>query len=252
MTIGIIGAMPEEVALLAARIENLTQQKRGTRNYLQGSLHGKKVVVVFSGWGKVAAASTATTLIEKFAVDLILFTGVAGAVAVDLQIGDIVVADKLIQHDLDASGVPGIKRYEVPLLGISTFRLEPRWVELAKKAAGEYLAEDLARDVPGELRAEFAIKRPRVRTGLIISGDQFIASAEKVSLLRQELPEALCVEMEGAAVAQVCHEYEVGLAVLRAISDKSDHSASINFPNFIQKIASHFTCGIAGKFVQKL
>ncbi|HTV47277.1 MAG TPA: 5'-methylthioadenosine/adenosylhomocysteine nucleosidase [Phycisphaerae bacterium] len=252
MTIGIIGAMPEEIALLSDRLENITRQKRGTRNYLQGSLFGKKLVLVFSGWGKVAGASTATTLIEKFGVDFILFTGVAGAVADDLQIGDIVVADKLIQHDLDASGVPGIKRYEVPLLGISTFALEPRWVELAKKSAGRYLAEDLAKDVPTELRAEFGITSPQVRTGLIISGDQFIASTAELRRLRTELPDAQCVEMEGAAVAQVCHEHGIPLAVLRTMSDKSDHSASINFPSFIRKIASHFTCGIAGKFIQEV
>lgn len=252
MTIGIIGAMPEETALLAQALQNATPETRGTRNFIHGNLSGKNVILVFSGWGKVAAASAAVTLIEKFGVNFILFTGVAGAIAVDLQIGDIIAADQLMQHDLDASGVPGIKRYEVPLLGVAKFVIEPKWSELAQQAAQRYLQQDAEDDTPGKLRVEFGIKNPKVRRGLIISGDQFIASVEKVNQLRKELPAAQCVEMEGAAAAQVCYEHKIPLAVIRVISDKADHTASIDFPLFIKKIASHFTCGIAREFIKSL
>ena len=103
MTIGVIGAMPEEVALLARDLEGARPERRGARDYLRGRLHGRDVVVVFSGWGKVASASTATTLIEVFGVEAVVFTGVAGALAADLAVGDVVIGTELLQHDLDAS-----------------------------------------------------------------------------------------------------------------------------------------------------
>ena len=145
MTIGVIGAMPEEVALLARDLEGARPERRGARDYLRGRLHGRDVVVVFSGWGKVASASTATTLIEVFGVEAVVFTGVAGALAADLAVGDVVIGTELLQHDLDASAVPGIARYEAPGLGVSRFTADARLVALAQAAAGRYLAERLSR-----------------------------------------------------------------------------------------------------------
>ena len=245
MTIGVIGAMPEEVALLARDLEDPRAERRGARDYLRGRLHGRDAVVVFSGWGKVASASTATTLIEVFGVEAVVFTGVAGALAPDLAVGDVVIGTELLQHDLDASAVPGIARYEVPLLGVSRFTADLRLVALAQSAAGRYLTERLAADVGEDHLSEFGLHSPTVRTGLIVSGDQFISSGDRVAEILADLPDALCVEMEGAAVAQVCFEHRVPFVVLRAISDRADHAAPVDFPRFLRTVASHLTCGVA-------
>ena len=249
MRIGVLGAMSEEIALLRNGLENPQVQTRGMRDYWQGSLFGRSAVLAFSRWGKVASASTVTTLIESFEVDLVVFTGVAGALAPDLDIGDIVIAESLMQRDMDASALPGIKLFEIPLLGVENFPIEKRLVDLATESARRYLTEDLPNDVPSELLHEFGIVQPKVHTGLIISGDQFVASTEAQSKIKRAIPAALCVEMEGAAVAQVCYEHDVPVAVVRAISDKADHSAVINFPRFVDKVASHFTCGIVREFI---
>jgi len=124
LRIGVVGAMSEEIALLRNALENPQVQTRGMRDYWQGSLFGRSVVLAFSRWGKVASASTVTTLIEFFEVDLVVFTGVAGALAPDLDIGDIVIAESLMQHDMDASALPGIKPFEIPLLGVENFPIK--------------------------------------------------------------------------------------------------------------------------------
>ena len=244
MKIGVIGAMPQEVALLARDLRDARTERRGVRDYLSGRLVGHEAVVVFSGWGKVASASTATTLIEVFGVDAVVFTGVAGALAPDLAIGDVVIGDQLLQHDLDASAVPGIARYEVPLLGVSRFKADARLVALAEAAARRYLSERLADDVGPDHLRDFGLHDPAVRTGLIVSGDQFISSLARVQEILGDLPDALCVEMEGAAVAQVCFEHGRPWVVLRVISDKADHAAPIDFPRFLTTVASHLTCGV--------
>jgi len=249
LRIGVVGAMSEEIALLRNGLENPQVQTRGMRDYWQGSLFGRSVVLAFSRWGKVASASTVTTLIESFEVDLVVFTGVAGALAPDLDIGDIVIAESLMQHDMDASALPGIKPFEIPLLGVENFPIKKRLVDLATESARRYLTEDLPNDVPSELLHEFGIVQPKVCTGLIITQDQVVGSTEAQSKIKRAIPAALCVEMEGAAVAQVCYEHDVPVAVVRAISDKADHSAVINFPRFVDKVASHFTCGIVREFI---
>ena len=249
MRIGIVGAMLEEIALLQKDLQDAEAQARGMRHYSRGTLYGKDVVLVFSRWGKVAAASTVTTLIEVFDVELIIFTGVAGAVSEDLEIGDVIIGSNLIEHDLDASALPGIERFEIPLLGVSSFAATPQLVQLAMKSAERYLTLDLRNDVPAELLAEFTIETPKVRSGLIISGDQFIANPQTLADLKRALPDAQCAEMEGAAVAQVCYEHNVPLIVVRTISDKADHSAAINFPQFVEKVASHFTSGIVKELI---
>jgi adenosylhomocysteine nucleosidase len=106
--------------------------------------------------------------------------------------------------------------------------------------------------VPGELLAEFGIQRPKVRSGLIISGDRFIADNEMVKGLIEALPNAQCVEMEGAAVAQVCFEHKVPVIVMRTISDRADHSAAIDFPKFVQRIASKFTSGVLKQLIAQI
>ncbi|TLS76345.1 5'-methylthioadenosine/adenosylhomocysteine nucleosidase [Mariprofundus erugo] len=243
MNIGIMGAMTEEISQLLQHISETGRETRGMREYVSGTLRGKKVTIVFSRWGKVAAASTATTLIERYGVNYLIFTGVAGAMDQDLHVGDIVIADTLIQHDMDASALPGIERHEIPLLGISSFKVDSRHTDSARLAAESYLSENLTTDIDVHTLHAFHIHTPRVVTGTIASGDQFIADNQSAHALREQIPALKCVEMEGAAVAQVAHEHGIPYLVIRTISDKANESAAIDFPRFIDKVASRFTCG---------
>jgi len=252
MKIGIMGAMAEEVSQLRHHISKAKAETHGMREYVSGHILGKSVTVVFSRWGKVAASSTATTLVERYGVDCIVFSGVAGALDPGLNIGDIVVASRLVQHDMDASVLPGIAKYEIPLLGVSRFKVDERYVSSARRAAEAYLAEDLSGDVSDEALKEFRISGPQVTTGIIASGDQFIADATIAQSLRRQLPGLKCVEMEGAAVAQVAYEHSIPCIVLRTISDKADHSSVIDFPRFVSTIACHFTCGSVLRLVEML
>jgi len=249
MRIGILGAMPEEIDLLAVELRKEEETTIGRRQYLAGKLFDQDAVIVFSRWGKVASASTVTTLIDHFGVGMIIFTGVAGAVSEELEIGDIVVASELVQHDLDASAIPPFQRFEVPLLGVTHLQVAADTVEQVGRAAREYLTKQIASDIGPETLAEFNIAHPKVVIGTIASGDQFIADPEKVARLRLDIPNLKCVEMEGAAVAQVCHEHDIPFMVMRAISDKADHSAKIDFTKFLNRIASHYTRGVIRNFL---
>jgi adenosylhomocysteine nucleosidase len=244
VTIGILGAMPQEIARLTGAIAAPRAETRGMRDYVSGRLGGQDVVLVFSRWGKVAAASTVTTLVEAFGVDRILFTGVAGAIAEDLNIGDVVIATELIQHDMDVSAVLALKRFEIPLLHRASFAADAAMSDAATRAAEAYLAGALRDDIVAAELREFGVVGPKVRSGLIVSGDQFIADATRVAGLRALLPAAQCVEMEGAAVAQVCYEHGVPVAVVRVVSDRADHAAPVDFLRFIDNVASHLTSGI--------
>jgi adenosylhomocysteine nucleosidase len=240
MKIGIMGAMIEEIVHLKRAIQQSSHHERGRREFTSGMLQGHEVVVVFSRWGKVAASSTATTLIEHFGVDLLIFTGVAGAIDEELNVGDIVIGSQLVQHDMDASAIPGIKKFEIPLLGLQFFEPPSHFVAKAKLAAQTYFKHH---SVAAEILAKFDISHPKVVTGLIASGDQFIASGTVANALRQHLPHLQCVEMEGAAVAQVAYEHNIPCLVVRTISDKANSTAPLDFPVFLQEVAAHFTCG---------
>ncbi len=246
MKLGIIGAMPQEIDRISEELETKSIETIAGRSYHIGRFAGVDSILVFSHWGKVAAAITATTLIERFGVDCIIFTGVAGAVSPMLNVGDIVIADRLIQHDFDVSAAGILSKYEIPFLGISFFPVEEKLVELAKQAAEEYLMEN------NHPPAHALQRRGSVFVGMIASGDQFIANPDKLEELRAAIPDLLCVEMEGAAVAQVCHEYGIPYLVIRTISDKADHSAPMDFLSFIQEIARHYSHGILQKLVPHL
>jgi adenosylhomocysteine nucleosidase len=256
MKVGIVGAMLQEIALLQKDLQNIRRQTRGMREYLEGELYGKETVLVFSRCGKVAAASTVTTLIEVFDVDFVVFTGVAGAADPALEIGDVVIGTTLVQHDLDPR--PLFRRFEVPLLDKITFETPPYIVALARDSASLYLHKLIHQDIAAETLSAFGINSPpRLHEGLIVSGDQFIANPATLAGLRTALidaglPAPLCVEMEGAAVAQVCDEHAVPLIVMRTISDKADHSAAIDFVPFIDKVASHFTRGIVEGLIRRV
>jgi adenosylhomocysteine nucleosidase len=178
----------------------------------------------------VAAATTATALIERFHVDRIVFTGVAGGLATGVNRGDVVVADSFLQHDLDAS--PIFPRYEVPLYGTDRFATEP--------ALTEQLAAAVKRALPGA----------NVHRGLVVSGDRFVSSSPESRQLQASLPDALAVEMEGAAFAQVCHDYGVPFAAVRTVSDRADDDAHGDFLQFIEHVASRHSAAIVEAFLR--
>ncbi|MEK3964086.1 5'-methylthioadenosine/adenosylhomocysteine nucleosidase [Paenibacillus sp. FSL H7-0323] len=211
--IGLIGAMDEEIKLLLEGMEDKrTKVKAGIQYYL-GNILGKSVVLCKSGVGKVNAAVTTQILIDNFGVSRVLFTGVAGAVHPELNIGDIVISSTCVQHDMDATGL-GFARGEIPYQETSVFQADPALVQLAEKACNE-------------LGQKYLI-------GKVLSGDQFISNAEIVAELREQMDGA-CVEMEGAAVAQVCHMNATPFVIIRSMSDKSDGSAEVDFREFTEQ-----------------
>jgi adenosylhomocysteine nucleosidase len=179
---------------------------------------------VLSRIGKVAAATTATVLNERFHVDRIVFTGVAGGLARGVNRGDVVVADAFLQHDLDAS--PIFPKYEVPLYGTSRFATDP------------VLSLQLA------AAAQKALPGTTLHRGLVVSGDRFVSSGVESRALQSALPEALAVEMEGAAIAQVCHDYGLPFAAVRTVSDRADDAAHGDFLRFIEEVASRHSAAI--------
>lgn len=241
--IGLIGAMPQELEHVVTRIEDLEVSEKGNREYYKGRLNGHRVVAVFSRGGKVAAAITVTTLILEFEVDEVIFTGVAGAVNPDVRVGDIVIATRLIQHDVDPR--PLMPRYEIPFLGVTWFETDKGLVEKARRAATHLLAEE----DKSEVRRKFGITSPRVILGDIACGDQFIGSHQAVNQLSADIPSLQCVEMEGAAVAQVCYEYDIPFVVIRSISDNANDDALVDFMAYIDEVANHYSVEIVKRML---
>jgi len=248
--LAILSAMEEENALLRAELHDAEQHTLGRRNYHIGSLFGQPVIVVFSHWGKVAAASTVTALITRFNVSEVVFTGVAGAVSSELHIGDIVVANQLYQHDMDVR--PILPRHTIPLLGQAAMDASQDRIDQLKSAATAFLENDLENTIDPTLRDSLSLSQRRCVIGGIASGDQFISSSAAVDDLRQRLPGLSCVEMEGGAVAQVCTEFDVPFSVVRTISDSANESAGVDFPVFIEQVASQYSFGIIKRFLQQL
>lgn len=242
-TIGIMGAMPEEIEGVVALLSNCVAVSMGKRTYFSGQINGIDTVVVFSRWGKVAAATTVTTLIHEFKISELLFTGVAGAISDNLKIGDIVLGKRLIQHDMDAR--PLMPQYEIPLLSQTYFESDTILLNSATKAINAVFENNSLHAIIGEEELmEFNISQPKLVIGDIASGDQFFSSKEQKHALNSQLPNILCVEMEGAAVAQVCYEYEVPFCIIRTISDTADDQSHIDFPSFIKKISSKYASEI--------
>lgn len=168
-----------------------------------------------------------------------------------LRIGDVVVADRLIQHDMDASPLPAFQRFEIPLLGKTYFEMDSGILQRAQLAAQSYANGRFFDDVPAERRAAFSIDQPAIYSGLIASGDQFLVNPAVTCELCAALPGLLCAEMEGAAVAQVCYEMgDVPAAVIRVISDQADHAAVVDFTRFLAEVAEHITGGIVRTLLQ--
>ena len=224
MTLAIVSAMHEELSAVLALMPDEHQVVAGGRTFWRGSLHGREVVCVLSRIGKVAAATTATALVERFGVRAIVFTGVAGGLAPGVHVGDVVVADSFLQHDLDVS--PLFPRYEVPLYGTSRFDTDGPLTQRLVAAVGTAL--------PGV----------RLHRGLVASGDRFVSTSAESRVLQQALPQALAVELEGAAIAQVCRDYGVPYAAVRTISDRADDAAHGDFTRFVQQVASRHSAAI--------
>lgn len=243
--IGIMAAMPQELQALLDLMPDEDRVQRGGRTFWRGHVQGREVVAVLSGIGKVAAATTATLLIDAFGVSQLWFTGVAGGLGEDVRVGDVVVADALVQHDMDAS--PLFPRHELPGLGVS--RLHPPAPLVARVADAVRETLSPQRLAPGGPLAHIhpetlGLRAPQVHTGLIASGDQFVNSADDVETLRRHLPGVLAVEMEGAAVAQVCEAFATPYAVVRTISDRADASAHLDFERFVRSVASPYSLAI--------
>jgi len=216
-TLAVVSAMHEELRALLPLLDDCRIQRIAGRDFHQGHLHGQPIVMVLSGIGKVAAAATAVLLMQAFDVQRLVFTGVAGGLHADVAVGDVIVGRQLLQHDMDAS--PLFPRFEVPLTGRARFDADPLLSDALAAAV---------RRLPGV----------RLHQGLIVSGDRFVSSAAQSDALRAVLPDALAVEMEGAAVAQVCADFGRPCAVVRTISDRADDSAHVDFARFIEEVAS--------------
>jgi adenosylhomocysteine nucleosidase len=247
--IAIMGAMHEEVHGLVAQMQNVSEEKAGQRTYYKGVLFGQEAVVAFSRWGKVAAATTATHLINHYKPSLLLFTGVAGAIHHELNIGDVVVGRKLYQHDMDAR--PLMKKFEIPLLGKTFFETDAMLREKAFEAVTHLQTkEKLISEIDKEELKQYNIDTPKVYVGNIASGDKFFNTTPQKEELLEALPNVYCVEMEGAAVAQVCYEYGIPFNIIRIISDVADDNAHIDFPAFIRNIASHYSVAIVKEILK--
>lgn len=210
MKIGILVAMEEEIKRLTTEISDTTQHIIAKQKFYDGKLHNQPVTIVQSGIGKVNAAIATSLLIDRFEVDLVINTGSAGALATNLQIGDLVVADKLAYNDVDNrifdysyGQIPQMEKYFVSDTEIN--------LKIVKAAQENW----------------------PVKTGLIVSGDSFISEQSKIIEIQQYYPNALVTEMEGAAVGQVCAQFNIPFTVIRAVSDTADEEATIDFNQFV-------------------
>jgi adenosylhomocysteine nucleosidase len=208
--------MPQEQTGVLSLLTERRTTTHGGRTFHHGLIAGQPVVLALSKVGKVAAATTAASLIMEHRCSGIVFTGVAGGLGADVRVGDVVIATHLMQHDMDAS--PLFPKYEVPLYGKSQFETDAALTHRLREASST-----LGRTV---------------HEGLIVSGDRFVATRHECAALRRAVPQALAVEMEGAAVAQVCFDFGVPCAVVRTISDGADDDAHVDFTTFVQEVAS--------------
>jgi len=238
MRLGIISALKEEQQGLVNAMSGPQRHDYAMREFTLGSLWNIDAVCVLSRIGKVAAAMTASILVEKYGVTHIVFTGVAGSGDKLVKVGDIVVAEQLVQHDMDAR--PLFPRFEVPLTGLQRFASDAVLTSHLAGAASDFLLEGAHAVLTAMEIKQFALQRNDMHVGLIASGDQFIGSATHLAGLKQALPDLLAVEMEGAAVAQVCFELGVPFAVMRTISDNANDEAAVDFMQFVQTVASRY------------
>lgn len=219
MIIGIIGAMEEEVAQLKQIMKVTENIEYAQMHFCKGALCDKEVVIVRSGIGKVNAAICAQILVDKFGAEVLINTGIAGSLDAAIDIGDMVISTDLVEHDMDTT-IFGDPIGQIPRMDTFSFPADPVLVEKAV-AANEEANPDI-----------------KTFTGRIVSGDQFVSSHEVKEKLVQNF-QAKCTEMEGAAIAHAAYLNKVSCVIIRAISDKADNSASMDYPTFEKKAIEH-------------
>lgn len=224
--IGIIGAMDEEVISLKRKMEVKEQREIAGMVFFIGTVAGKEVAVVRCGIGKVNAAVCTQILVDIFNAEYVINTGVAGALYPELNIGDIVVSSDTVEHDMDASAV-GNPRGEIPRMQKTYFEADAKLIEAAKTAAENLKGEH------------------QVFVGRVASGDQFVCSMKVKEDIYSTFT-AYCAEMEGAAIAHTCYLNQVPFVIIRAISDKADQSADVNFEEFVDVAAKNASRMIEG------
>lgn len=217
--IGIIGAMEEEVALLKEKMQIDGVLKRASMEFYKGTLQGKEVVVVRSGIGKVNAGLCTQILVDLFDVKKVINTGIAGSLDAGINIGDIVISAEALQHDMDATQF-GYPLGQIPRMETFAFPADAAMVKVAKEACEKVNPE------------------VQVFTGRVVTGDQFVASRELKDRIKGNF-DGLCTEMEGAAIAQAAWLNEVPFVIIRAISDKADDSAEMDYPTFERQAILH-------------
>ncbi|MHC4544767.1 MAG: 5'-methylthioadenosine/adenosylhomocysteine nucleosidase [Planctomycetota bacterium] len=246
-TTAILGAFNKEIIMLEEQLTDKQQQKIEGMRFVTGKLHGKSVVVAWTGIGKVNAAMTTTLLIEHFKPSDVIFSGIAGGVNPKLAPGDIVIAAETAHHDMGILGEDGFYNRGVinPLDGIRNpvyLLADERLLKLAEKAAEQVELETIKTTV-GE-------RSPRIIKGVVVTGDVFVASPEKSAELREKL-NADAVEMEGAAVAQICYQRQIPHLVVRSISDKADKTARMDSMMF-QEMAAKNSAALIVKITELL
>lgn len=229
--IGIIGAMEEEVTALKEKLTDVKLLKKASMDFYSGKLHGVEAVVVRSGIGKVNAGICTQILADIYGVDAVINTGIAGSLRAEIDIGDIVISTDTLQHDMDATGFgyePGV----IPRMETSCFQADQELIEKAKAACRE------------------AVPEIHVFTGRVVSGDQFVSDkAVKERILRQF--DGMCTEMEGAAIAQAAYLNGIPFVIIRAISDKADDSATMDYPTFERQAIAH-SVALVENFTKRL
>lgn len=211
MKIGIIAAMEEELELLVENLEDKSQETVLSNVYYSGRYGEHELVLVQSGVGKVMSAMSVAILVESFKVDAIINTGSAGAVATGLNVGDVVVADTLVYHDVDLTAFG----YDYGQMS-----MQPLYFHSDKTFVSTF-------------EAVLSKEEMTSKVGLIATGDSFIAGQEKIDVIKGHFPQVLAVEMEGAAIAQAAQATGKPFVVVRAMSDTAAHDANITFDEFI-------------------
>lgn len=211
MKIGIIGAMEEEILLLKSKMSNKKEWTEAKADFIEGQIGEVEVVLVRCGIGKVNAALTTTLLLAKHDIDLIVNTGSAGGIGAGLHVGDVVIASEMAYHDVDAT-VFGYSIGQVP-------QMPARYIANQGTIEKTIIAAKKTGLTPVK--------------GLIVTSDSFIASQAQTDVILSNFPDALASEMEGAAIAQVCYQFDVPFVIIRAMSDVADEEAGVSFDEFI-------------------
>ncbi|THA06430.1 5'-methylthioadenosine/adenosylhomocysteine nucleosidase [Rodentibacter pneumotropicus] len=224
MKIGIVGAMAQEVEILKGLMADKIEKKVASAVIFEGKINGKSVALLQSGIGKVAAAIGTTALLQSAKPNVVINTGSAGGVVKGLKVGDIVISDETRYHDVDVTAF-GYEKGQLPA-NPAAFLSDAKLADLAQKIAEE--------------------QGQSVKRGLICSGDSFINSEDKIAEIKADFPNVTAVEMEAAAIAQVCHAFNVPFVVVRAISDGGDGEATLSFEEFLPLAAKQSSALVLG------